>query len=141
MIHQIWYFPIRYQSECVTHVTIVYIREEFEGILQEAVEQRLETIPMRESGRLAILFSGGLDCTLLAALVDTLLKCDEQVDLLNVAFENKRIGGGYDTPDRILGRRSWTELDCISKTKNRFRFVEIDVPYEETVANRPVFKI
>lgn len=132
-------FPYSDINLNVLHMSQLFAyREEFEGILQEAVKQRLETIPMRESGRLAILFSGGLDCTLLAALVDTLLKCDEQVDLLNVAFENKRIGGGYDTPDRILGRRSWTELDCISKTKNRFRFVEIDVPYEETVANRPV---
>lgn len=40
--------------------------------------------------RLAILFSGGLDCSVIARLVHECLPLDEAVDLLNVAFENKR---------------------------------------------------
>lgn len=41
--------------------------------------------------RVAILFSGGLDCICLAALADRYLPSSEAIDLLNVAFENPRI--------------------------------------------------
>lgn len=41
--------------------------------------------------RVAILFSGGLDCICLAALADQHLPLTESIDLLNVAFENPRI--------------------------------------------------
>jgi asparagine synthetase B (glutamine-hydrolysing) len=41
--------------------------------------------------RLAILFSGGVDCTTLARIAHDVLPPDEPVDLLNVAFENARI--------------------------------------------------
>ncbi|CAZ80859.1 unnamed protein product [Tuber melanosporum] len=40
--------------------------------------------------RLAVLFSGGLDCSVIARLVHECLPLDEAVDLLNVAFENRR---------------------------------------------------
>lgn len=40
--------------------------------------------------RVAILFSGGIDCSLLARLVHDILPKDQTIDLLNVAFENPR---------------------------------------------------
>ncbi|KAF9984709.1 hypothetical protein BGZ65_012791 [Modicella reniformis] len=40
--------------------------------------------------RVAILFSGGLDCLCLAALADRYLPKGEAIDLLNVGFENPR---------------------------------------------------
>ena len=41
--------------------------------------------------RIAILFSGGLDCTVLARLVHDILDADQHIDLINVAFENPRV--------------------------------------------------
>ena len=43
------------------------------------------------SARVAILFSGGLDCTVLACIMHTILPLSQPIDLLNVAFENPRI--------------------------------------------------
>ena len=41
--------------------------------------------------RVAILFSGGLDCSVLARMAHDLLPLDHQIDLINVAFENPRV--------------------------------------------------
>lgn len=71
--------------------------------------------------RIAILFSGGLDCTVLARLASELLPDEQGIDLINVAFENPRIAarlpaGSSPTaiyeacPDRITGRKSFSEL-------------------------------
>ncbi|KAI5853015.1 asparagine synthase-domain-containing protein [Morchella snyderi] len=67
--------------------------EEFGSILTESVNTRVRDIPLRREGyvRLAILFSGGLDCTVLARIVHECLPPGEPVDLLNVAFENPRV--------------------------------------------------
>lgn len=117
---------------------------ELEQLLGDSVGKRLFNIPQMDaaSPRVSILFSGGLDCTLLGMMIDDLLAEGETVDLLNVAFENKRVGGGYDTPDRKLGKRSWLELETRSRAKygtssNRFRFIEIDVPFDEMMEHRP----
>ena len=72
------------------------------NVLSEAVRERVFSIPPKPSSttapssllpqpaRLAILFSGGLDCMVLAALASVHLEEDEPIDLLNVAFENPR---------------------------------------------------
>lgn len=65
--------------------------------LLESLKPRLLTIPKPPSighshnVRLAILFSGGLDCTVLARLSHDLLPPHQEIDLLNVAFENPRV--------------------------------------------------
>ncbi|KAL3420680.1 asparagine synthase [Phlyctema vagabunda] len=41
--------------------------------------------------RVGVLFSGGLDCTVLARMVHDILPPDQEIDLLNVAFENPRV--------------------------------------------------
>lgn len=41
--------------------------------------------------KLAVLFSGGLDCTVLARMAHDLIPLGEHIDLLNVAFENPRV--------------------------------------------------
>lgn len=97
--------------------------------------------------RLAVLFSGGLDCTVLARLAHSLLPISEPIDLLNVAFQNPRIHKTTDDdeqsylaafescPDRITGRASFAEL-CEVCPGRQWRFVAINVPYTETVAHR-----
>lgn len=98
--------------------------------LREAVARRCTRPP---GERIAVLFSGGLDCTLVAALLDEVLDAGVQVDLLNVAFENRRTNSLYGTPDRVLARRSY---QCLRERSARFTLLEIDVPYEETQAHK-----
>ena len=93
--------------------------------------------------RVAILFSGGLDCTLLARLAHELIPLEQSIDLFNVAFQNPRIHKNlapsespYELcPDRITGRSSHQELVevCPGRT---WRFVAVDVPYDYTLAKR-----
>lgn len=101
--------------------------------------------------RVAILFSGGLDCTVLARLIHELLPLEQEVDLLNVAFENPRVlkasGAGIsestsplssafsNCPDRLTGRSSHGELLHICPDR-LWRFVSIDIPYSETLQHR-----
>lgn len=85
--------------------------------------------------RIAILFSGGLDCTVLARLASELLPDEQGIDLVNVAFENPRIAarlpaGSSPTaiyeacPDRITGRKSFSEL-CGVCPERQWRFVSV----------------
>ncbi|GAA5897158.1 putative asparagine synthase [Sporobolomyces salmoneus] len=73
----------------------------FKSLLLESIRQRVLTIPFNSRSsspskdsepkpRIAILFSGGLDCTSLALLVDEVLPREEGIDLINVSFENPR---------------------------------------------------
>ncbi|QRV76776.1 asparagine synthase [Ceratobasidium sp. AG-Ba] len=69
--------------------------EEFIARLDDSVKARVANIPAnQESGRpkarLGVLFSGGIDCTVVAYLADRHIPPNEPIDLLNVAFENPR---------------------------------------------------
>lgn len=101
--------------------------------------------------RVAVLFSGGLDCTVLARLAHEVMDPEQGIDLLNVAFENPRVvaqlrkdhakknkenGGNGDEvdvdsidfyeacPDRITGRKSFAELQKVCPGR-AFRFVAV----------------
>lgn len=124
--------------------------------LQASLGVRAENIPVPPSteanpARVAVLFSGGLDCTLIARLIHDLLPHELEIDLLNVAFENPRVvqaAAASDQPDsiarsvyslcpdRITGLSSHTELVALCPGR-KWRFVAINVPYLETVAHRP----
>ncbi len=130
---------------------------QLERLLRESIRLRVRDIPPRglngggTSARLGILFSGGLDCTLLARIAHEVLPEAEEVDLLNVAFYNPRINGRADSssehdarayeacPDRITGRKSFHELQSICANRN-WRFVEMNVSYRETLAHRDTVK-
>ncbi|AEO66606.1 uncharacterized protein THITE_2150398 [Thermothielavioides terrestris NRRL 8126] len=108
--------------------------------LLESLKLRVMNIPsppgadIDGTARLAVLFSGGLDCTVLARLAHEVLDADQGIDLLNVAFENPRVvsqlrkehGNLLDCyeacPDRITGRRSFAELQRLCPGR-AFRFV------------------
>ncbi|KAG8961396.1 hypothetical protein FRC03_005408 [Tulasnella sp. 419] len=137
--------------------------------LEKSVRLRVQNIPKRQdpgSSRLALLFSGGIDCTVLAYLAHRCLPIEEPIDLLNVAFENprsiraksqeqqrgkqkaldnKRSQGPpsnpvtysiYDVPDRLSGLEELEELRVVCPGRV-WRFVEIDVTYEESQRERP----
>lgn len=130
-----------------------------ERLLRRSLSVRIKTIPRRpqpeylaspiNSAKLAVLFSGGLDCTVLARLAHDFLDADEAIDLLNVAFQNPRVHGHatntddqqaspYEQcPDRITGRASFAELQIVCPSR-KWRFVAVNVPYAETLFHRPV---
>lgn len=124
--------------------------------LQSSLALRVQNVPFSTSAvnlvpRVAILFSGGLDCTLLARLMHDLLPQEHDIDLLNVAFENPRavkaansrsahsahpLTSAYSLcPDRMTGTSSHAELLRICPGRV-WRFVSIDIPYSETLAHR-----
>lgn len=60
--------------------------------------------------RVAVLFSGGIDCMVLARLADLHLPPSEPLDLINVAFGDL----ASQAPDRISGRAGVEELRSLS---------------------------
>lgn len=141
--------------------------KDLQSKLRQSLTLRIEDVPVPpgyiqgESAKIAVLFSGGLDCTLLARLAHDILPTNEPIDLLNVAFENPRVAAAaaatskqktssssspseptsfYETcPDRITGRSAHAELQrtCPGRV---WRFVAIDIPYAETIAHRDSVK-
>ena len=97
-----------------------------------------------------MLFSGGLDCTVLVRMLHDALPKEQDIDLLNVAFENPRVvqaagarvsqlstarSAYFLCPDRITGLSSYSELLAICPGRT-WRFVSIDIPYTDTQAHR-----
>lgn len=63
--------------------------------LKKSVAARVDSPHLDPSSssvaRVAVLFSGGIDCTTLALLADATMAEGETIDLINVAFENPRV--------------------------------------------------
>ncbi|KAL0693158.1 hypothetical protein Bca4012_060338 [Brassica carinata] len=93
--------------------------------LQEEKDNAISVLAaIKESGEkqvvpVAVLFSGGLDSMILAALLDQCLDPKCEVDLLNVSFD------GPNAPDRISAKTGIKELKKIAPLR-RWRLVEID---------------
>lgn len=74
----------------------------------------------------AILFSGGIDSAVIAALADKCLPAKDSIDLLNVAFEMKNqkdIDKRFLVPDRITGLQCLKELN----QNRKWNFVQINI--------------
>ncbi|KAF8634020.1 hypothetical protein AX15_001188 [Amanita polypyramis BW_CC] len=144
--------------------------------LSRSVELQVNNIPTRcESSsviqaRVAVLFSGGIDSSIIAYFAHKHLPVHEPIDLLNVAFENprktrvqlegnfggisKRRGRGrthtldtasqaaeitYLVPDRVTGLQELEELRRVCPGR-LWNFVEINVPFQESRAARPLIE-
>ena len=131
---------------------------DLKSLLQQALKVRLMPGPStsteaQEETPVAILFSGGIDCTILALLADGVVPQNCSIDLLNVAFENPRViaaatkrmsqeglddspvPGYASCPDRITGLSSYKQLKEL-RPGRRWRFVFIDVPFDQTETHR-----
>ncbi|XP_041857353.1 asparagine synthetase domain-containing protein 1 [Melanotaenia boesemani] len=135
------------------------------GVLSEAVRRRVHSLsfrdldsslPTRDHASIAILFSGGIDSMILAALADRHVPAHQPIDLLNVAFKLqepkkqkesakklKKKPTGYktdeagsqtfspfDVPDRLTGKAGLKELQDLNPDR-MWNFVEINVTREE----------
>ncbi|XP_011494121.1 PREDICTED: asparagine synthetase domain-containing protein 1 [Ceratosolen solmsi marchali] len=110
-------------------------------LLNESVKRRVTIMPnfcknctylnisFCQHVKVGILFSGGLDSAILAALTHNHININETIDLINVGFE-KKINCNYEVPDRITGRKTLNELleICLGRT---FNFIQVDVSQEE----------
>ena len=115
------------------------------ALLTKSLELRIKSIrniptsPGRTN--FAVLFSGGVDCTLLTRIAHDIVPLDEAVDLLNVAFQNPRIHGDSQVspyelcPDRQTARSSFAELERMCPGR-KFRLIRIDIPFLELSAHR-----
>lgn len=137
-------------------------------VLSEAVRRRVQSLPFRlqdnappsnDQANIAILFSGGIDSMILAALADHHIPAHQPIDLLNVAFklqppkkqkesakkpgkhknkptDSKTDGADpqtfspFDVPDRITGKAGLKELQDLNPERG-WNFVEINVTKEE----------
>ncbi|KAM5152427.1 asparagine synthetase domain-containing protein 1 isoform 2-T2 [Mantella aurantiaca] len=144
----------------------------FVNVLSEAVRRRVLNLPRlhqslssapERQANVAILFSGGIDSMMLAALADRHVPPQEPIDLLNVAFmmrdqnpqkaplkkANRRKStltenssdpnalpkDPFNVPDRLTGRSGLEELKALSPTRI-WNFVEINVTLEELMQMR-----
>ncbi|KAK0246021.1 asparagine synthase-domain-containing protein [Armillaria nabsnona] len=138
--------------------------------LDRSVMLRVHNIPHRSSAptqsRVAVLFSGGIDSTVIAYLAHKHIPLEESIDLLNVAFENPRkirmetegnLGGvsrrhkkkdkkpsesnpvrvSYMVPDRKTGLQEVEELRQLCPGRT-WNFVEVNVPYNESQGVRSI---
>ncbi|RDB28658.1 Asparagine synthetase domain-containing protein 1 [Hypsizygus marmoreus] len=142
--------------------------------LDRSVMLRVRDIPQLSDNitqpRVAVLFSGGIDSTMLAFLAHRHIPIGEPIDLLNVAFENPRKvklqaegnAGGLSRKEKKARERNSgktemlptvpymvpdrvTGLQELDELRNLcpdriWNFVEINVPYEESQPARPLIE-
>lgn len=103
-------------------------------ILDRSVKERCEATPSMckscykanpngvscDHPKIGILFSGGIDCTILAVLADRYVGQACAIDLINVSFEKVRQTPlqnqeaiNYSTPDRLTSRETLDELKLL----------------------------
>lgn len=108
------------------------------SLLENAVEKRISTQPPHckhciltntvcTHSITGILFSGGVDCAILALLAHKFTDNSHSLDLINVAFDKVE---NYETPDRISGRQTLEELKRLCPER-KWNFVEVNVTEKE----------
>ncbi|KAI9171495.1 asparagine synthase-like protein [Paramyrothecium foliicola] len=126
--------------------------EELHSHLTQSLRYRVLNVPNPpqadvSDARVAVLFSGGLDCTVLARMASDVVPPGQAIDLINVAFENPRIASQHKgdanvnlyelCPDRITGRKSFAELAAVCPERTwRLVTIQVDVPYTATLSHR-----
>lgn len=108
------------------------------SLLENAIEKRIATQPKYCKNCIhekkicchsltGVLFSGGVDCAILALLADKFVDKCRPIDLINVSFGEST---NYQTPDRLTGLQTLEELKEL-KPDREWNFIEVNVPREE----------
>ncbi|KAK0253447.1 hypothetical protein LTR91_013476 [Friedmanniomyces endolithicus] len=136
--------PPTYTRLNISAPAVCHLEQLLISSLRRRVNNIRTPVAVPPISHLAILFSGGLDCTVLARLAHDIYPTNQTIDLLNVAFENPRVHKSHSSgstnpyelcPDRITGRASHAQLIRVCPGRN-WIFVAIDVPYTETMAHK-----
>ncbi|CAH0564303.1 unnamed protein product [Brassicogethes aeneus] len=109
-----------------------------QNLLKNALQTRISTQPKHCKNCLknknncnhsttGVLFSGGIDCSILALLSDKYIDKNRPIDLINVAFDEKN---NYQTPDRLTGLQTLQELQLLCP-KRTWNFVSVNVTQKE----------
>lgn len=106
--------------------------EKFLTVLRESVSKRCHNVFHSES--FGILFSGGVDCSVITSLASSVLPVNVVIDLYNVAFEGNE-AVSYMVPDRLTGLRSYQDL-CRMHPERKFNFVSVNVTKKAYFENR-----
>lgn len=116
-------------NELLKHKEVTDTCSELLELLKKSIIDRSRTPPFCRTclliensdlsckhAKVGILFSGGIDCTILATLLDKIVNENQPIDLINVSFEKidrskvSKTNIDYNTPDRISARDSLKEL-------------------------------
>ncbi|KAK8798802.1 hypothetical protein WA158_007886 [Blastocystis sp. Blastoise] len=95
--------------------------------LENSISKRLFYTSTKEKG-ISILFSGGIDCSLITAITSTLLPRDYFIELLNISFDNPF----YNSPDRRTALNSYIDLMAADPSRE-YRFICVDVSIPELI--------
>jgi asparagine synthetase B (glutamine-hydrolysing) len=110
----------------------------FLNTLSESVRVRISTISFDPGvlrcghARLGILFSGGVDCMLIAALAHRHLPEGEAIDLINVVFvgDLPASAAALHAPDRATAINGLEELHSVAP-RRRWRLIQVNVRFED----------
>ncbi|XP_013103715.2 asparagine synthetase domain-containing protein CG17486 isoform X1 [Stomoxys calcitrans] len=117
---------------------------EFSSLLENSVKQRVQLttkvcakcsiLPCNHS-KVAILFSGGIDCTILALLADKFVDKADSIDLINVSFQqaNSELEN-WNVPDRESARQSLADLKALCPNRT-WNFIEVNVTRKTLYTN------
>ncbi|TMW61674.1 hypothetical protein Poli38472_010737 [Pythium oligandrum] len=108
--------------------------------LSNAVGVRVRTIPRPSRPNdasphayVGVLFSGGLDSVMLAALTHFhVVAPDEPIDLLNVCFDAT---SGFQSPDRLAAEVSFHELCTLFPTR-KWNLIRVNIPFERVLEHQ-----
>ncbi|GMF39016.1 unnamed protein product [Phytophthora fragariaefolia] len=107
--------------------------------LSNAVGVRVRSIPARPSSdmrtspaRVAVLFSGGLDSVVIAALTHFHVPDDEPVDLLTICFDES---SAFTSPDRLAAELAHSEL-CALFPRRKWNLVKVNVARSELTSQQ-----
>jgi asparagine synthetase B (glutamine-hydrolysing) len=115
------------------------ISDELHRLLNRSVHARVANIAIpcssscndnETTATIGILFSGGLDCTVLAALAHKNIPHHQPIDLINVCFDPK-----HASPDRQTSVLSYIDL-CRLYPERNWRLVAVDVDVKQVFACR-----
>ncbi len=121
--------------------SIEQIRADFLAVLADSVRRRVTNISTHQKAdqaHVAILFSGGLDCTTLALLADRYVPREQPIDLLNVGFENVR---AIEAARLERERRKLARVKAAQKQQGKTRYNSRSdggaVPISEPIDSAP----
>lgn len=88
-----------------------------------------EDLCSKKHAKVGILFSGGLDSTVIAYIANKFVSHEEPIDLLNVAFNRN---GSFNVPDRNTAIMSFRELSSLCPNRI-WNLVEVSINLKSKV--------